>query len=141
MPSCPSFCHSGSNEDDEPKEGESFSKLDYNSDDDREPEDAKYKPNFNEATKYNPQITRVKKKGRFPTDIPCLILFVLYCLGMIAIAVIAFKYGTPSKLYCKLIISAINCILIVLKFHHELFDVSYRWYGLYGKNLRTRQQE
>lgn len=101
MPSCPSCFGSHSNDDDEPKEGESFSKLDYNSDDDREPEDPKFKPNFNEQVKYNPQITRVKKKGRWPTDIPCLILFVLYCLGMFAVAIIAWRFGTPSKLYCK----------------------------------------
>ncbi|KAF0978966.1 hypothetical protein FDP41_002036 [Naegleria fowleri] len=99
MPSCPSCFGSHSNDDDEPKEGESFSKLDYNSDDDREPEDPKFKPNFNEQVKYNPQITRVKKKGRWPTDIPCLILFVLYCLGMFAVAIIAWRFGTPSKLY------------------------------------------
>jgi len=95
------FGSSKDHEDDEPKEGEGFSKLSYDSDDDREPEDPKYKPNFNEPAKYSPQITRVKKKGRFPTDIPCLILFVAYCIGMVGIAAIAFYFGTPSKLYCK----------------------------------------
>jgi hypothetical protein len=72
--------------------------IEYDSDNEKESEDPKFHPNFKE----NPTDEghrRIKKKGRRPTDFCCTILLVLYVVGMIAVAVIAWIEGNPYLLY------------------------------------------
>jgi hypothetical protein len=78
---------------------------DYNSDEDKVEEDGRggacgYKTGIHEAeqTNHNQQLTRVKKK-RWPTDVPCLVLFVAFCIGMVALGIASFVIGSPSRLY------------------------------------------
>ncbi|KAL0488487.1 choline transporter-like protein [Acrasis kona] len=77
----------------------------YDSDDGKPEEDAVNGPcgydtgiHRKEQSGVNHQLTRVKKK-RWPTDIPCCVLFVLFVVGMIALGVASFVIGNPTKLY------------------------------------------
>ncbi|KAL9654484.1 hypothetical protein ABK040_010504 [Willaertia magna] len=86
-------------ENNEPQNGETYSKLKYDSDDEREEEDKNFKIDFTEPVTNANQLTRVKRKRKCPTDLPCLILFLIYCCGMIGVAIVAFYFGKPSILY------------------------------------------
>jgi choline transporter-like protein 2/4/5 len=77
----------------------------YYSDEDKHPEDGKIGPcgystgiHEGKITHQNHQLTRVRKK-RWPTDVPCLILFILFCIGMVVVGVGSFVLGNPSRLY------------------------------------------
>lgn len=91
------------------KTGDSREKVEeYNSDEEHGAFDPKARPNFTKAEttdhvhysmQYNSNFTRVRKYGRWPTDLQCTILFFLYIIIMLAIAGYGFAYGYPEKLY------------------------------------------
>src|SRR5690606_34861672 len=67
----------------------------YNSDDEKGPQDPKAgRPNFEvekgKTISYDSQYTRVRKVGRRPTDILCLIVFPLFVVLMVGIGVYGF---------------------------------------------------
>lgn len=77
--------------------------YEYCSDDEKIPEDGRggfcgYQTGLHkQQDKHNPQLTRVRKK-RWPTDVPCLILFVLFCVGMFVVGIGSFAVGSPTRL-------------------------------------------
>jgi len=70
----------------------------YDSDQDRNEENSTFVPNLKDSCT-DDNHCRIKKKGRRPTDIPCTILFALFLVGMVAVAVLAFVFGRPKLLY------------------------------------------
>jgi hypothetical protein len=46
---------------------------------------------------FNPHLARVKRKGRLPTDVPCLLLFIFFLFVMFGIAIYSFVTGDPQR--------------------------------------------
>jgi hypothetical protein len=79
---------------------------DYISDEEKSPEESHdggycgYSTGIHEKEqdKHNDQLTRVRKK-RWPTDVPCLVLFIAFCVGMVVVGIASFVLGSPTRLY------------------------------------------
>jgi hypothetical protein len=72
--------------------------TEYNSDDEKG-EEPEVQPDFTKQLEANEGFCRIKKKGRRPRDCPCLVVFLVFLLGLGYVTYHAFARGDPRRLY------------------------------------------
>lgn len=81
---------------------EEHKELHYDSDDEKGEEDSKWRPpnfaNKDSLKEHQKHLCRVKKTGRRPTDCCCFLLFVVFCIGLVACGGVGFWRGEPQRL-------------------------------------------